>query len=649
MTRRKYNIFQLRYSIENTIISKGTMPLMWQSSLLFLIFSMLAVALLPAGFLFHEAKGLTWGQFAFSTIIPSITKYHMPPKLWAFLTWGFFGAWMLLATFYISIVTSSVHLWLLKTQRGKKPIKEREHIVVLGWSQKGFELVRELAQWNPNNKNTSIAILANRDAIKMRQQFNDKLQLEGKAKVLMRSGSIQDFDDINLVNPFEAKTIIILPDELEKDPDVSVVKTMLALVNHPLHKTLSPNYNIVTELQHSWNARVAHIIAKEQVTILNTLDIIARLIVQTSRQPGLSNVYSEIMAFRGVDIYFQREPSLWGKSFHDAVFSFNDTTVIGVRKSKKNMISVLDPEPFLRTKERDIVINPEVSYVLEEGDALIVISLNSQSVNLAKQRTDLINSNHIVTNAVPLKNPEKTLMIGWSENAPKILNELDAYVMRGSVIQILASRLIENDTIEHYNRVLQNIEVRYTQCDTTNRDELGRVKPNEFDHVIVLSDVKTFGAEEADSRSLISLVHLRDIAFERNAHYNIVSEMANPKNQELAHLAKPDDFIIGDNIVSRLLAQVAENRELKMVFEEFFDASGCEINLRPVEEYIQLNQEVNFYTITEAALKKGQIAIGYRIEEESQEKIHNFGITLNPTKTNPVIFKPGDRIIVIID
>jgi ion channel POLLUX/CASTOR len=56
-----------------------------------------------------------------------------------------------------------------------------------------------------------------------------------------------------------------------------------------------------------------------------TGDVIARVVAQTSRQSGLSVVYTELMNFGGDEIYFKQEPGLSGKTFGEALLAYEDS------------------------------------------------------------------------------------------------------------------------------------------------------------------------------------------------------------------------------------------------------------------------------------------------------------------------------------
>jgi hypothetical protein len=85
------------------------------------------------------------------------------------------------------------------------------------------------------------------------------------------------------------------------------------------------------------------------------------------------------------------------------------------------------------------------------------------------------------------------------------------------------------------------------------------------------------------------------------------------------------------------------------VFADIFDPEGSEIYLKPVGDYVELDQPLNFYTIVEAARRRGEAAIGYRQSADSDDAAKAYGIVINPDKSNKVTFENEDRIIVLAE
>jgi hypothetical protein len=51
----------------------------------------------------------------------------------------------------------------------------------------------------------------------------------------------------------------------------------------------------------------------------------------------------------------------------------------------------------------------------------------------------------------------------------------------------------------------------------------------------------------------------------------------------------------------------------------------------------------------EAARRRGETAIGYRVTAEANEAKTHYGVYTNPIKSEKVIFAPDDRIIVVAE
>jgi ion channel POLLUX/CASTOR len=159
----------------------------------------------------------------------------------------------------------------------------------------------------------------------------------------------------------------------------------------------------------------------------------------------------------------------------------------------------------------------------------------------------------------------------------------------------------------------------------------------------------TVEPQEADAKTLVTLLHLRDMAEKDEIPFSIVSEMLDLRNRELAEATQVDDFIVSEHLVSLMMSQLSENAELFDVFTDIFDPEGAEIYLKPVGDYVATGEPVNFYTVAEAARRRGQTTLGYRKTAEVNDASKSYGVHTNPKKSEQVIFVPEDKIIVIAE
>jgi hypothetical protein len=98
-----------------------------------------------------------------------------------------------------------------------------------------------------------------------------------------------------------------------------------------------------------------------------------------------------------------------------------------------------------------------------------------------------------------------------------------------------------------------------------------------------------------------------------------------------------------------MLSQVSENKQLTEVFDQLFSSDGAEIYLRDAALYVKPGESADFYTVIEAARRKGETAIGHRFDEHARSAEHYYGVSVNPAKSEQHVYQPGDKIIVLAE
>ena len=145
---------------------------------------------------------------------------------------------------------------------------------------------------------------------------------------------------------------------------------------------------------------------------------------------------------------------------------------------------------------------------------------------------------------------------------------------------------------------------------------------------------------------------MREIREINNYQLTITSELLDIENRMLIETKDNDDFVVSDHLVSLAMAQISENKSLGPIFNSLFDPHDNEIYLKPVKNYINIDEPVNFFTILDSALHQNETAIGYRIKltnhSATKTKDH-FKIILNPDRRDQIIFNTDDKIIVLAD
>lgn len=522
----------------------------------------------------------------------------------------------------IGIISGAFDDKVAQLRKGRSRVLEHEHTLILGWSPKVHSIVSELVIANESRGKASIVIVADRDKVEMEDAIAAEAGALGRTRVICRTGDPKNLTDLHLGSPQWARSIILLAPEDSDDPDAEVIKVALALTNGPARPEGS--YHIVAELSDPANLEVARLVGREEVHWVLGSEVIGRITVQSCRQSGLSVVYQEFLDFEGDEIYFTEQPTLVGRTYFDAQLAFPKCAVIGLRSAD------------------GVLINPAADTVIAAGDLIVVIASDDSEIELGTAPAS-IDTGHLTGVEPRPAPPERTLVLGVNKVLPLMVAELDEYVAAGSEVVVVtphgAPELPATD----------NLAARVVDGDPAKRSVLDSLDIAGFDHIILLADTDTYEAERADSRTLVTLLHLRDIADRTDIDLNIVSEMLDDGNRELAEVTRADDLIVSDKLVALMLTQISENRALADVFTQLFSADGSEVYLRPAELYVTPGASVDFYSVLEAARRRGETAIGYRVATDAHNSHSAYGVRVNPAKPDAITFAKGDRVIVLAE
>ncbi len=527
----------------------------------------------------------------------------------------------------IGIISAGFDQKLDELRKGHSKVLESDHTLILGWSPKLYTIISELAIANENQKKPRVVVLAERDKSEMEDDIKNHIEDLRNTKVICRSGDPLDGTSLDMVNYNEARSIIILPPENEEMHDLYIIKVSLAIVNNP-HRKSDP-FHIVAEIHDEQSCEVLDLIGKDEITILQLSEVLSRMTVQVVHQPGLSLVIENLLRFEGDEIYFSDIREAMGKTFADTQLMFDDSTIIGVQH-----------------KSLETRVNPPMDYVLTEGDRLIAISEDDDTV-VVNGTVKTIDVAAVKTDAPADRERKKvrTMVLGYNKKIEMILREFANYFPSGSEVQVV----VQDDYLPLVKQLqIENLVIHAEIGHITSREFLEKVAFENIDYVIILSEPDK-DIQQADANTLITLLHCRDIVQKRQLETNIVSEMLDPKNSELARISRKNDFIVSEKLVSLLVTMISENKYLKPVIDDLLDADGSEIYFKPITDYVKPGVAVDFYQLTSIASGMGQVAMGYRVMADSNDPDKNYGMVVNPKKSKKITFSNEDVLIVLAE
>ncbi|MCX5386479.1 NAD-binding lipoprotein [Streptomyces sp. NBC_00083] len=556
---------------------------------------------------------------------------------------------LLFVSTLVSLITTGLNQRILELRLGHSTVLEVGHTVVLGWSDQIFPVIAELVSANSNRPRAAIAVLASKDKVEMEGEIGARITATRTTTIVCRNGCTTDPAVLARVSPGSAKAVLVLPPGTD-DGDALVVKTLLAL-NAPAPGADVPSGPgprtesgpaapavVVAAVRDTRNRLTATLAAGPRGRVLAIDDIVARLLVQTARQPGLSLVYQDLLDFAGDEFYSVPARALAGRSFGEALLAFTTSSVVGLVRA-----------------DDTVALNPATDTTIAADDRVLVISRDDDTAVL-EDAAPYVDPAAMATAVPDAAMPERLLLLGWNRRAPLIVAELASYASPGTTLDVVA--LGDDATMRGaYEAAAERgpMEVTLHRADITNPVVLGALDVPSFDSVIVIADpgdapagalASAQASPDVDDRTLVTLLHLRAIEEATGREIPLTTEMSDDRNRLLAPAREGADFIVSGRLISLLMCQISESPYLAALFEELFTADGNELYLRPATEYVRPGAEVTFATVVAAARRRRECAVGYRLRDRSTHG-PAYGVRLNPDKREPVRLTARDWVIVI--
>ncbi|KAK7277041.1 hypothetical protein RIF29_18190 [Crotalaria pallida] len=559
---------------------------------------------------------------------------------------------MLIFAMMLGLVSDAISEKFDSLRKGKSEVVEHNHTLILGWSDKLGSLLNQLAIANESLGGGTVVVMAERDKEEMELDIA-KMEFDFKGtSVICRSGSPVILADLKKVSVSKARAIIVLAEDGNADQsDARALRTVLSLTG--VKEGLRGH--IVVEMSDLDNEVLVKLVGGDLVETVVAHDVIGRLMIQCARQPGLAQIWEDILGFENCEFYIKRWPQLDGMQFEDVLISFPEAIPCGVK---------------VATHGGKIILNPDDSYVLQEGDEVLVIAEDDDTY--APTSLPKVWRGSLPKDFVCPKSPERILFCGWRRDMEDMIMVLDASLAEDSELWMF------NDVPEKerekkltdggldINR-LENISLVNREGNAVIRRHLESLPLESFDSILILADESVEdSAIQADSRSLATLLLIRDIQAKRlpysQAHGGsfskgswigemkqasdktvIISEILDPRTKNLLSMSKISDYVLSNELVSMALAMVAEDRQINDVLEELFAEEGNEMHIRLADLYLCEGEELSFYEIMLRARQRRDIVIGYRLANAERAVINP------PAKTERRKWSLKDVFVVIAE
>src|SRR5258708_35913899 len=130
----------------------------------------------------------------------------------------------------IGLIANAVDQKVEELRRGRSPVVESGHSLILGWSDQVPRIVSELVIANESEKYASIVVLARAEKSEMEDTLKERVPDHKTTRIVCRSGSPSSPEDLERVAVHDARSVVVVRDaDGDADGDAGVVKAILAL------------------------------------------------------------------------------------------------------------------------------------------------------------------------------------------------------------------------------------------------------------------------------------------------------------------------------------------------------------------------------------------------------------------------------------
>jgi voltage-gated potassium channel Kch len=524
----------------------------------------------------------------------------------------------------ISLINNTMRSRIEELRKGDTPVLEHNHVLILGWNNKVFSILQLLARLQPGLK---VVILAPRAIDDMQEQLRIAGIQRERVKVILRSGTPSDHGELDRVAVERADSVIVLATDSD---DSEVIKTMVLLTSRKQWPGEPPV--LTAEIARSDSFELASIAARNRVHVISSSQIISKVLVQTIRNPGLSDVYGELFSADGNGIAVQFLAESIDRPMAEIAYKLSAAIPLGIAwdQTRDGIVRHLAG------------LNPEPDYEVAEDERLVLLT---RSPTVSYVHSGKMPESRIYqegTSVVPHV-PAQVLLIGWIDNLAGLLQELDAHALHGTEVTIISRSLDKkpqqqpvNDKADDFSHLTLVKHEGDPVAETTYED----LDIASFQSIVVLAD-ESDEDQDADTRSLRILLRLSDLLGRTDTKIHTVVEILDENNRALFSDLGVDDIVVSSEVVAAQLAQIAHRDVLAPIYRELLSAGGVEISLRPAGDYVLLDTDCQFADLLYAGHQKMEITLGLLLASDDGK------LLLNPPRDASWRLGEDDKVIVL--
>ncbi|CAI5526431.1 unnamed protein product, partial [Closterium sp. Naga37s-1] len=387
---------------------------------------------------------------------------------------------LLLLALLVGLATDGVAKQVDDLNKGKGPVMERGHVLVVGWTPRTIPLVQQLV--GADGSRAVVVLAGGKGKEEMDSALLDAIPKSerhkaGGGQIVTRTGSPFHSEDLARCAADAARSIVLLSPPVS-DPsqaDAFVIQASLALANRP-----DISADIIAELSSLSNVRLLQrlhrtLLAPSPATTAQAPptgmrgrrrrlvpvaaeNLSLRTLLSAAVHRGTADVTADLLDFENDEFYFKEWPELVGRTFGDALFLFDNATPCGLMKAPRQHTA--PDASSAGSTMGEVLVNPPSWTLIEPGDKLLVIAADRNSYRPGPSRLPPPPS-ELTAAAVPAatqKAPRGTssssvggkqhvLICGWRPEAKQLVELLPSILAQGSEVTVVATHISPTDEL----------------------------------------------------------------------------------------------------------------------------------------------------------------------------------------------------------
>ena len=644
---------RLKYAIDN-YMSRGSSSIFMALLLTFLIgFLIMVLFRLIANSLLPDETLSSWLEIpwrVYVAVMEGSAAETDGDSNWLAKLSSIFGVLVGLILFssMVAFITSIFEAKLDELRRGRSIVLEEGHTLILGFGDRILEVIRELIEANDSEPDAAIVILAEDDKEDMDNFIRDNILDFRTTRVITRSGVVTNINNLKKVMAENAKSTIIInsaaswqPESEKNLADALVLKSIMSIIAVCEGKEHPP---IVCEIHSDRDRDLAQNISNGTVKALNEVSVLSRMIAQLAlSRNGLSVVYSDMVGFDGNEFYFYQPENGWcdDLTFGESINRFKSSTPMGIH-----------------TDEGQIILNPPKSTPVNREDELIVFAEDDSTIKYFDKPIFEPSIKSIPKIETDIRT-QRVALLNWTPKTKIIVKKLCSYLPKKSELNVYVSKFLDEmeNTKEFLAENYPNIHISIQELDFNELKQLENIEPQNFDSILILSPGGST-IEEMDAYVISLLIRIRQILLlktdstaENYKWPKLITEVMDSENIDIILNSGVEDFMVSNQFVSQIMAQVSEEPLALDVYDDLFHADGSEIYIKAASNYFDFSNEqsikIKYGECMQAAQLRNEIILGLQFHDKQKNKESMFGIKLIPNKDDVFTITPRDGFIAL--